>query len=135
MEHRNRIILAFSCLALLTLPGQEVDSARILSVAFVSSRSHKITYEPLLYELAARGHQVTILAPYISGKERKNVREIQTMDQEAFYERVGMPNMFEMKEKNEQINPIMMGKWFDGVCRETYDQPHEIGRASCRERV
>ena len=120
----TNIILTVALAALLILPQQEINSARILSVAFMSSRSHKITYEPLLYELAARGHDLTIVAPFISGKPRKNVREILTIDFEKYAESIKVPNMFEMKERGEQLTPIQMADIFADVCIKTYDLPH-----------
>jgi len=45
----------------LTLPYLG-SSEKILSLAFVATRSHKITYEPLLRSLASRGHEVTVVS-------------------------------------------------------------------------
>src|ERR1700744_2157844 len=97
----RQCLLPLLFFALVCFPAS-VQPARILAVAFVSSKSHKITYEPLLYELGARGHDVTVLAPYISGKTIKNVREIQTINVDEAFE--AMPNAFEMKEKGEEMS-------------------------------
>ena len=122
MESSSRQrLLALLFVVLVSLPAF-VQPARILAVAFVSSRSHKITYEPLLYELGARGHDVTVLAPYISGKTIKNVREIQTLDVEAEFAK--MPNAFEMKEKGEDMSFPVVAKLFGKICAATYDLPH-----------
>ena len=99
----------------------EASAAKILSVAFISSKSHKITYEPLLYELAARGHEVTIVAPYISGKTRPNVREIQTSE----WNESKMGNVFDRKLRGEQLmNPFIVLDMILETCSATFDMPH-----------
>jgi len=115
---------------LLCISFPEIASgSKILSVSFVSSKSHKITYERLLYELAARGHEVTILSPIVSSKKpTKNIREILTMDAEAFQEKFfkeeGHMDFYEMIEKGEQLNPFSMLKMIGSACNVTYDLPH-----------
>ena len=74
----TKLVLFLLILATLT-PPPPLHAARILSVAFISSKSHKITYDPLLYELAARGHSMAIVTPFISGKNWTYVTEIQTI--------------------------------------------------------
>ena len=102
------------------LAPDAADSAKILSVAFISSKSHKITYEPLLYELAARGHDVTIANPFVSGKNRTNVREIRTIE----YSEEMMGNLFEKKLRGEEIvNPFKLIDVLYKNCEGTYDLP------------
>ncbi|CAG7662319.1 unnamed protein product, partial [Allacma fusca] len=72
---------------------EEAGSAKILNIAFMSTKSHKITYEPLLRELAKKGHEITIVNPN-PGKAEKNIRYVQTIDPEQLWKT--MPNMFEM---------------------------------------
>lgn len=105
---------------------QNVESAKILSFSFMSSKSHKITYEPLLRELARRGHQVTVLSP-ISTKNETNFVNIPTVDPEVVFR--GVPNFFEMKQSMSPIisaifNPfLMMKNLLDPVCNIGYDLP------------
>jgi glucuronosyltransferase len=108
-------------LALVILP-ENGSAAKILSVAFISTKSHKITYEPLLHELAKRGHEVTVLTPIPAKKKMKNLREILTIDAQNFFD--DMPNMYEMKEAGEDINPFKMMQQFGAMCNMTYDLPH-----------
>ena len=100
---------------------QYIHGAKILSVAFISTKSHKIVYDPLLQQLAARGHQVTVLSPIISKKNITNMREILTVDSEEFLEK--LPNLFEMKERNEKYNPFLMVDNFINICKQSYEVP------------
>jgi hypothetical protein len=109
------------CLAFLAGLTQPVYSGKILSVAFMSSKSHKIVYEPLLFELAKRGHEVTIVSPVPAKKQIKNVRQFLTVDETETMKEI--PNMFEMKESGKKLNPFLMIGWFDKLCRDTYDLP------------
>jgi hypothetical protein len=109
------------CLALFSGINQPVQSEKILAVAFMSSKSHKIVYEPLLLELGKRGHQVTIVTPIPAKKESKNVKQILTFDYMEMFN--DMPNMFEMKEKSSQLNPFMIVEMTRNVCSKTWDLP------------
>jgi glucuronosyltransferase len=123
------LILPILCLASLSAFPKTANSAKILSVAFVSSKSHKITYEPLLHALAERGHEVTTLSPVKSSKPVKNLRDIITLDIEKQNDEMAKKwNAFEMKEKGEEINPFKMLEVFGSICEETYDLPqvHEL---------
>jgi hypothetical protein len=118
-----RVSAAFVLFAtvLVNLP-QTANSAKILSIAFFSSKSHKITYEPLLNELATRGHEVTVLAPVTFGS--KKIREIMTFDAMKMFAEDGMPNMFELKEESSTMDPRMFLELITKVCNITYDLPH-----------
>lgn len=99
---------------------------KILVVSFISTKSHKLTYMPLVEELGKRGHNITVLTPIKASKEAKNIKEILTMDGENLQEKLMKEqnlDLFKMKEENKQMNPFSMFHWFDGVCRDTYDLP------------
>jgi len=115
------ILLAFTTL---TVFVQESPGARILSAAFFSTQSHKITYDLLLEELALRGHHVTVLSPFPTNKNITNLREIKTIDLDFLFNNDKLPNLFEMKENNQQINPFTMLDIFAQVCTKTFEQPH-----------
>lgn len=104
-------------------PSTTVQSAKILTVAFFSSKSHKITYEPLLYELANRGHKVTILGPVVSGKSNlsPNIREILTIDVEKMLQ--NMPNVFELRERGEEMHFSNVLNLVLESCKLHYDLP------------
>jgi len=97
------------------------DGAKILSIAFMSTKSHKITYEPLLEALAARGHELTVVSPIPAKKEIKNMREILTIDVEKLLST--MPNMFEAKEKNQQMDPFDFVPKMVKLCQDSLDLP------------
>ncbi|ODN00424.1 UDP-glucuronosyltransferase 2B23 [Orchesella cincta] len=100
---------------------------KILVLSFISTKSHKLTYQPLIEELGKRGHDVTVLSPIPSPKPSKNVKDIITMDGEAMMVKFMKEqnfDMFKMKEENKQMNPFLMFGWFEGMCRHTYDLPH-----------
>lgn len=116
-----------SCVCVLSsFQIENVQSAKILSFSFMSSKSHKITYEPLLRELARRGHQVTVLSP-ISTKNETNFVNIPTVDPEELFKNA--PNFFEMKMSLSPIvaaffNPfLMMANMLVPVCNLGYDLP------------
>jgi glucuronosyltransferase len=105
---------------------KNVEGAKILAISLMSSKSHKITYEPLLRELARRGHEVTALSP-IPSKDDKNFKNIITID----YEKTNGtgPNFFEMKLKmpawvEAVFNPFfMIAKMLHTRCLECYKLP------------
>jgi glucuronosyltransferase len=104
---------------------EKVDSAKILSIAFFSTKSHKITYEPLLRELAKRGHEVTMVNPN-PGKDGKNFKYIETTDPEKV---LGQFNIFDMKLKMPAIataymNPyLFLGGIVKDLCGESLMLP------------
>ena len=115
------------CLPLILLPGT-TSAAKILTVALISAKSHKITYERLLHELAGRGHEITVLSPIVSSKQVKNVREILTIDAEKYMEELQRQegkkmNLFDIVEKDETVNPFTMLDIFGEICKKSYDLP------------
>src|ERR1051326_5494181 len=89
--------------SVLSLCIRETWSEKILVLAMISTPSHKITYMSLLEEMAHRGHEITIVSPIKPMKETRNIREIYTLDIEKAFEDL---NIFEMKEKKQQLNPF-----------------------------
>lgn len=61
---------------LVTLLVGSCDSARILTLVQSSARSHWIVVEPLLTELAARGHQVTVFTSFPQQKPLQNYTDV-----------------------------------------------------------
>ena len=49
---------------------------RILFLAPVSTKSHKVAFMPIVEALAERGHQVTVVSPFKPKKDVNNIREI-----------------------------------------------------------
>lgn len=49
---------------------------RILMLAPVCSKSHKISFMPIIEALAEKGHQVTVVTPFSPENQIENVREI-----------------------------------------------------------
>ena len=72
------------------------NSEKILSIQFISSKSHKNMYEPLLIELANRGHEVTVVNPYQSHRVKliKNYREVTGVD---YFKGSNTVNFFQLK--------------------------------------
>ncbi len=122
--HMHTSLCVSICLSslLIILLSERGSAAKILSVAFLSAKSHKLTYEPLLHELANRGHEVTVLTPIPAKKKMKNLREILTIDIDELFG--VMPNMYEMKEAGDDSNPFKMLQQIGTLCNMTYDLPH-----------
>lgn len=64
------IVVAVACLAAAT------DSADILVVAPIPTRSHYNVFDKLAVQLANRGHRVTVIAPFKQAKPVPNMEEI-----------------------------------------------------------
>jgi glucuronosyltransferase len=118
---KNAGLRAISLMLLIFSHINSSNGARILAASFMSSKSHMIAYEPLLEELAKRGHEVTVLSPILSKSNSTNPRQILTFDMDLFLEH--MPDMFDMKLKGETQNPFVMIDAFDQFCRKTYALP------------
>ncbi|CAG7833787.1 unnamed protein product [Allacma fusca] len=109
-----------------SFPLENVSGAKILAISFMSSKSHKITYEPLLRELARRGHEVTAIGP-IKSKDEKNFKNIQTFDPEELYKKD--PNFFDIKLAlpawvDALFNPyLLMGGLMGELCQDSYKLP------------
>jgi len=117
--------LQFSYAVLLfvtTLMVDQVNSANILVLTFFSTKSHKLTYLPLIEELGKRGHNVTMISPVKPMKEMKNVHEIFTFDVDALLKRSNF-NGFDMKEKGQPVDPSLMMGMIKEVCEKSYDLP------------
>lgn len=114
-----------SLISLLLLAAcQLASSDKILVVSFFSSKSHKLTYFPLLEELATRGHEITILSPVKPFKPVPNITEIYTLDLEVMMADKFDP--FKIKEENKKgANPFLMLDEFGlpEICRKSYDLP------------
>lgn len=108
----------------------EANGAKILSISFMSSKSHKIVYEPLLHKLAERGHSVTVVSPINSEKKMPNLRNILTIAPETIEKELNFPNLFEMRAAGKGfasgfMSPfLILGPFLDKVCRLSYDLPH-----------
>lgn len=68
------ITLYFILAALFFLPSSESD--RILCFYPLPSKSGVLMAQPLMVELAKRGHEVTFVSPFSLGKSVQNYREV-----------------------------------------------------------
>lgn len=111
--------------------SQECKGAKILSISFFSSKSHKITYEKLILTLAQRGHDVTYVGPFLSGKKVPNLKEFQALDIPTLEKHIasnGNPFDIRMKMKSELLsvffNPYLFAAgMLETVCRQSYALP------------
>lgn len=104
----------------LNLTLEESEAARILSIAFSGSKSHKISYEPVLIALARRGHSVTVVSYDPPKQNMTNMREIFTFDVNS---RFSMPNMFEAKQKKEKMDLSKLKPIMVNACRQSLELP------------
>nr|AHX56943.1 UDP-glycosyltransferase 211A2 [Strigamia maritima] len=62
---------------MLVLFVQLTEAYKILCLLPLASQSHKNLFDPLINELAGRGHEVTVVAPYKLAQPIANINEIQ----------------------------------------------------------
>ncbi|XP_021960380.1 UDP-glucuronosyltransferase 2A3 [Folsomia candida] len=122
MRSLPTILFLFSAILL-----QISTSHKILVVSFFSSKSHKITYFPLLEELASRGHEITIISPVKPFKTVPNITEIFTLDLEAIM--AGKFDPYKLKKEGKGINPFLILEEFGlpDICRRSYNLPQVQG--------
>ncbi|ODN00425.1 UDP-glucuronosyltransferase 2C1 [Orchesella cincta] len=106
-----------------TLIVNHVNSANILVISFFSSKSHKLTYLPLIEELGKRGHNITMMTPVEPMKPMKNIKEILSMDLEKVFGDNRF-DAFEQKEKGHTMNPSLMIELITEICEKSYEQQH-----------
>ena len=125
-------VTLLSALFLISLTDRGTEGAKILGLNIMSTKSHKITYEPLIIALAERGHQVTYVGPVISGKNVTNLREVQTFDLAQLEKDMKFPNIFEMKLSSSSsfsifsvlMNPfIMFAQTQKNLCHKAFELP------------
>ena len=75
-----KFTLALVVVASIDLLSSVCHAERILFLAPVATKSHKYAFMPILEALAERGHQVTLVSPFESKKQVKNIREIVVED-------------------------------------------------------
>jgi len=122
-----KLLIAISVISSIILSSNVPPSsaAKILAVTFFSSKSHKITYMPLLEELAKRGHEVTMITPVKADKLLPNMTEIFTFDLEEKMDKFKDDHdMYEMKAKGQMMNPFLMLDAFGDICKWSYELPH-----------
>ncbi|XP_065159496.1 UDP-glycosyltransferase UGT5-like isoform X4 [Atheta coriaria] len=81
----------FSCVTILTIFGLaviQVDSASILAVFPYAGKSHFHVFQPILQELAKRGHEVTVITHYPQKTPLKGYTDISVAAKESFSENV-----------------------------------------------
>ncbi|CAG7731567.1 unnamed protein product, partial [Allacma fusca] len=126
--YKNLIVIL---ILTLTFFSQETSSAKILAISFISTKSHFITYEPLLQALADRGHEITIANSVQTTKPAKNIRRIFTYDNEKrsgnmtnyiFLAKANEPNTSKFWEylRNPYLDYV---DYFVTACTESYKIP------------
>lgn len=105
-----------------TLVVEQANTANILVVVFFSTKSHKLTYIPLIEELGKRGHNITMVSPVKAMKEMKNVKELFTLDVEKIFEANNF-DAFDAKAKGQTVDPVKMMEMIYQTCNQTYDLP------------
>ncbi|OXA46599.1 UDP-glucuronosyltransferase 2C1 [Folsomia candida] len=100
-----------------------VEGRNILAVEFFGSKSHVITYLPLLEELARKGDKVTLLSPSKGLTKEPNITEIFGINSDAMWKEYNL-DLFAMKERNEEMNPwTLLTQIVPKGCREIYERP------------
>lgn len=94
---------------MLSITCSVVDSVKILGVFPTPSKSHWIIAHKLMKELAASGHEITIISPFPVNKPIKNYRDIPTPELAATMEE----KMAVMLEKVDDHPLVKAGEIFD----------------------
>lgn len=68
-------MIVFKIIVLFSLCNN-ITGAKILALFAMPSPSHQILVEPFLRALTRRGHQVTMVSPFPSGKTTENYTEV-----------------------------------------------------------
>lgn len=81
------------------LSWTSVEGARILAYFPIPTRSHHRFMQPLIEELAVRGHQVTMYAPYLElHRNTSNLRVVQISDyMNIMRQKIGMGKIYTSK--------------------------------------
>ncbi len=100
--------------------GTLVFGANILVLYPACSKSHKISVMPILEELAARGHQISIVSPYSLSKKVQNIHEIVLPFDESM---MGSKenNFFEMSKKGPTFVFSLMINFMTRATRLAYE--------------
>jgi len=107
-------------LLLFSFLHKEVTSKRILAVEFIGTKSHVLTYLPLLEELSKRGHLVTLLSP-LENYAKEGIREIKTVGMDTM--KAADLNVYDMKEQNLDLDVFQfLTELAPKACRELYDR-------------
>uniref|UniRef100_A0A336LS81 UDP-glucuronosyltransferase n=1 Tax=Culicoides sonorensis TaxID=179676 RepID=A0A336LS81_CULSO len=99
------------------------EASKILSIFHTPSKSHQLLAEPLLFELARSGHEVTILTPFPLKNQQTNIRCIELTDVEKYYD-----PYWEVAFEHVDDNPLQMLRDFFGettdLTRLTLEHPN-----------
>ncbi|CAG7733558.1 unnamed protein product [Allacma fusca] len=106
-------------LALFLLYLSVGQSSKILTVTFFASKSFRNAFDPLFFELAERGHNVTIVSPINPSQKHANIREINLPPKEIqSLETSKFSNFFERRKEKEVTNIILAGPIILDSCRQ-----------------
>ena len=116
----------FSVLTPLTLffllqYSEHVRSERIVALLFFCSKSMKNAFDPLLNDLASRGHQITVVSPHKPSSAHPNIRNIVGPDNKAALDT--FENFYEARSRGVIIHPMLLFPFTEIVCRSHYDLP------------
>ncbi|KAK7863669.1 hypothetical protein R5R35_006195 [Gryllus longicercus] len=103
--------------------GTSVETAKILAIFSVPARSHVGAYQPLMEELARRGHEMTVVTPFPRTKPLENYNEIIIEDTFPSRDSSEM-NLFEYGKNNFLFTMLMMSKIFVSSCEKLVNQPN-----------
>ena len=109
----------------IALPILSVETANILFLSFSSSRSHQNVYEPLLLQLANRGHNVTLVSPIPAGGTHQNFRQIVTPNIESHLDHHAQAVFTRQQSPLKSLlalpTPFLNGEKYMSICRAAYN--------------
>nr|CAD7414596.1 unnamed protein product [Timema poppensis] len=92
-------------IAVLFIITTSSQGARILGLFPVPARSHIIVFEPLMKELAARGHQVTVVSAFPLDKPMDNYTDI----------KLDMPDISKFMSDQGDTSPLTWANGFETI--------------------
>lgn len=117
----RKVMLIFIASIIISQVIQLTSSARIAVLLFFCSKSMKNAFDPLLIELANRGHQLTVVSPIPSVYNNTNIRMINGPNFKDFI--TSFENFFEVRSRREVIFPTRLFPFTEQICRAHYELP------------
>jgi glucuronosyltransferase len=100
------------------------DSFKILGIFTHIGKSHFDVYEPYLEELAARGHQVTIISHFPKKHAIFNYKDIDLRGTTTLNETVNILSYMVIPQMGQISSAFILSQWGAEACEKTLEHPN-----------